>query len=114
MTARARVLTTAYCPCAKCCGKWADGTTALGRDVHEHPLGIASDHAVVPPWTWVDVPGYGRAQVDDTGSAMKASARDGVIHLDLRFLDHDEALRWGRQWLWVTLGAPEGSLENQR
>lgn len=38
-----RVKTTAYCPCAECCGRWADGgTTASGRQAVEG-LTVASN-----------------------------------------------------------------------
>ena len=38
-----KVKTTAYCPCKKCCGKWADGgTTASGRKAVEG-LTVASN-----------------------------------------------------------------------
>lgn len=38
-----RVKATAYCPCEKCCGKWADGgTTASGRKAVEG-LTVASN-----------------------------------------------------------------------
>ncbi len=105
----ARVLTTAYCPCDRCCGRWADGTTSLGVVVADHPRGIAADHSLVPPGTEVFVPGYGWAPVDDTGATMRESSLRGIVHLDLRFLDHDEARRWGRRWLWVAVRSPEAA-----
>jgi glycosyltransferase involved in cell wall biosynthesis/3D (Asp-Asp-Asp) domain-containing protein len=98
-----QVLTTGYCPCDVCCEEWADGITALGVDTTQQVKGVAADLSLVPPWTRLDVPGYGPAVVDDTGSMMRASARDGIVHLDLRFLTHDEALRWGRRWMVVEI-----------
>lgn len=107
-----RVLTTGYCPCAICCGEDADGITARGRRVDRHPFGIASDPGLVTPWLTLDIPGYGRAIVDDTGGAMRQSARRGVVHLDLRFTTHAEARRWGRRHLWIAMpaGAPASGL----
>jgi len=98
-----RVLTTGYCPCAICCAGSADGKTATGRDVRSHPFGIASDPKRVRPGLRLDIPGYGQAQVDDTGGAMRQSGRDGVIQLDLRFTGHEQARRWGRRWMWIAL-----------
>lgn len=98
------VLATAYCPCERCCGVYASTpTTAIGLDLATHPRGIAADHSLLPPLTVLDIPGYGTGTVDDTGSAMRRSGEEGVIHIDLRYQDHDEALRWGRQWLWIAI-----------
>ncbi|MHC5068540.1 MAG: 3D domain-containing protein [Planctomycetota bacterium] len=110
-------LTTGYCPCGKCCGKDADGRTAINRDVTRFPYGIAaSDKPKMLAYrTWVSVPGYGEAMVDDCGGAMRQSARVGRVHLDLRFKDHDEARRWGRQWHWLELPAdsPAAALQQE-
>lgn len=92
------VLCTGYCPCDVCCGEWANGTTSTLVDTAAQPRGIASDNDLVPVGTTLTIPGYGEATVDDTGAAMRQSARAGLVHLDLRFPAHDEALRWGSQW----------------
>ncbi len=101
-TRKARVLTTGYCPCVRCCED-TDRRTAINRDIDKHPKGIAADPKVVRYRTMIDVPGYGRAMVDDTGGAMRQSARKGIVHLDLRFRTHATAKRWGQQWVWVEL-----------
>lgn len=101
-TRKMRVLTTGYCPCVRCCED-SDRRTAINRDIDEHPKGIAADPKVIRYRTMIDVPGYGRAMVDDTGGAMRQSARKGIVHLDLRFRSHSAAKRWGEQWLWVEL-----------
>ncbi len=106
------VLTTAYCPCPICCGEHADGRTAINRDVQRHPFGIAVEPKLIPYRTELDIPGYGRALVDDTGGAMRQSATRDVVHLDLRFKTHDEARQWGRRWMWIWL--PEDSPAAQR
>ncbi|MBA3686474.1 MAG: 3D domain-containing protein [Planctomycetes bacterium] len=111
-TAWVRVLTTGYCPCAICCAGSDDGITSKGRDVRRHPHGIASDPKLVTPWLSLDIPGYGRAIVDDTGGAMRQSGKAGIVHLDLRFAGHEQARRWGRRILWIAMpaGAPASGL----
>jgi 3D (Asp-Asp-Asp) domain-containing protein len=99
----ARVLTTGYCPCWRCCGLSADGITAINRRIREYPHGIAADSQLVPYRTSLSVPGYGIANVDDTGGAMRQDARRGRLHLDLRFVSHDQAARWGRRWMWIAV-----------
>lgn len=105
-----KALTTAYCPCQICCEKVVqDMRTAINRDVNKHPHGIASAHQLVPPRIWLDVPGYGHAMVDDTGGAMRQSAKKGIVHLDLRYEDHQVARRWGRRWMWIAMPADCGA-----
>ncbi|MBA2479386.1 MAG: 3D domain-containing protein [Planctomycetes bacterium] len=99
-----KALTTAYCPCVICCEKvQQDWKTAINRDVRANPYGIASAHQLVPPRIWLDIPGYGHAMVDDTGGAMRQDAKRGIVHLDLRYEDHQVARRWGRRWMWIAL-----------
>jgi 3D (Asp-Asp-Asp) domain-containing protein len=86
---------TAYCPCEKCCGDWADGSFADGSPVGGKA--IAADTSIYPFGTEFDVPGYGRAVVKDRGGAIKGD------RLDLYFDTHQEALNFGRQNLTVTL-----------
>jgi 3D (Asp-Asp-Asp) domain-containing protein len=111
-TAWVRVLTTGYCPCSICCQGSADGITSIGRNVNDRPHGIASDPKLVTPRLVLDVPGYGRAEVDDTGGAMRQSGAQGIVHLDLRFADHAQAKVWGRRMLWIAmpLAAPAARL----
>lgn len=97
------VLTTAYCPCAKCCGADADGMTSIGRPVDRFPYGIAAAPKLVPYRTWLSIPGYGEFMVDDTGGAMRQSAERGIVHLDLRFKTHERALQWGRRPMWIAI-----------
>ena len=97
------VLTTGYCPCSICCGKDADGRTAINRDVTKFPYGIAVEPKLIPYRSMLSVPGYGRFMVDDTGGAMRQSAKKGTVHLDLRFKTHQRARKWGRQWLWIAV-----------
>jgi 3D (Asp-Asp-Asp) domain-containing protein len=102
----ARAMTTGYCPCWRCCGVGSDGHTSTRRDVRDYPFGLAVDSGLMPYGTQVLVPGYGLADADDTGGAMRQHARDGLLHIDLRFKTHAEAQRWGVRWLWIAV--PDG------
>lgn len=97
------VKTTGYCPCARCCGKDADGYTARMRDVSRFPHGIAVDPELIPYEMWLDIPGYGHHMVDDTGGAMRQSGKRDIVHMDLRFKTHAQARRWGVRWMWVAI-----------
>lgn len=87
---------SAYCPCAECCGKWADGVTASGHKIQPGDKFVAADKRY-PFGTIMNVPGYGRVPVLDRGGAIKGNK------LDVFFHSHKEALRWGRQYLNVTI-----------
>ena len=52
---------------------------------------IAADTAIIPMGTQVYIMGYGRASVQDTGSAIHGNI------IDLAFNSRGEALRWGRR-----------------
>jgi len=100
---RVRAVVTAYCPCRKCCGKYADGKTATGRSAYLP--GCAVDPKRVRYGSTIRIPpvnGFPAFSVvaDDTGSAMRRSKR---IHIDLRFKTHAEALRFGRNNVWVRI-----------
>jgi len=83
---------TAYCACARCCGK-ATGITASGRKA-EYGV-VAVDTRVIPLGTKLyieNVDGsftYGEAIAADTGSAIKGNK------VDLFFPTHQEALEFG-------------------
>lgn len=81
---------TAYCPCEKCCGEWADGFFANGTPVGG--LAIAADGSI-PFGTKINVPGYELAMVKDRGFAITKG------RLDLYFDKHQTALNWGNQVL---------------
>jgi 3D (Asp-Asp-Asp) domain-containing protein len=91
---------TAYCPCEKCCGKWAlnrpDGIvyTASGA-IAQEGVTIAADWSVFPVGTVVFVEGYGTRTVQDKGAAVKGNA------IDVYFESHEEALVFGRQKVLV-------------
>lgn len=85
---------TAYCPCAKCCGKWADGITATGTTATQGRT-IAVDPGVIPLGSLVRFKGPdGEVRdytAEDTGGAIKGQ------RIDLYFDSHQEALEWGVQ-----------------
>lgn len=85
---------TAYCPCEKCCGQWADGQTASGHWIKAGDRFVAAPKHI-PFGTILDIPGYGVVPVLDRGGAIT------VDRLDVFFSTHQEALIWGVQYLTV-------------
>ena len=95
-----RMKVTAYCCCSICCEKWSGGgVTSTGRDASLP--GAAADPRVLPYGTVLDIPGIGVRAIDDTGGAMRKSARKQAIHIDVRMATHAEARAWGVRWLEV-------------
>ena len=85
---------TAYCPCEKCCGRFADGYTASGAKAEGQLIAAPKE---IPYHTWIDVPGYGMAEVLDRGGSIKGR------RLDVFFPTHQEALNWGVKYLEIEL-----------
>ena len=85
---------TAYCPCEKCCGKWADGYTASGHKIESGDLIVAAP-PTFPFGTRIFIPHYGQAVVQDRGGAITGN------RLDVLFATHEEALQWGVKYLKV-------------
>lgn len=83
-------IVTAYCPCRKCCGKWANGYFANNEPVGG--LAIAADPSI-PFGTKMYIPGYGIAEVKDRGGAIKGNK------LDVYFDTHRAAIEWGKREL---------------
>ena len=85
---------TAYCPCAKCCGKWANGITATGTTATEGRT-IAVDPALIPYGATVTVyfpDGASHSYTaEDCGGGIKGN------RLDIYFDDHQAALQFGVQ-----------------
>lgn len=85
---RKRTMTvTAYCPCEKCCGAYANGYTATGEKATQG-VTIAADQDVLPMGTKIELDGH-TYTVQDTGGAIAGN------RLDLYFDSHEDALRWG-------------------
>ena len=83
---------TAYCKGSCCCGKWADGITASGAKAQGKLIAAPKE---IPFGTWIDIPGYGYAEVLDRGGSIKGK------RLDVFFPTHQEALNWGVQYLEI-------------
>lgn len=79
------------------------GITSTGVDTDEHPRGIAVAPSIIPYGSVIAVPGYGAAVADDTGGAMRKDARRGIVHIDLRFPSHKQAMAWGVRKLTITV-----------
>lgn len=81
-------VTTAYCPCSKCCGK-STGITASGLPATpNHTVAMSSTY---PFGTKIEIEGYGIYVVEDRGGAIKGD------RIDIFFSSHQEALNWGRK-----------------
>lgn len=78
---------TAYCPCEKCCGEYANGYTATGEKAIQG-VTIAADPDVLPMGTEIELDGH-TYTVQDTGGAIAGN------RLDLYFDSHEDALQWG-------------------
>lgn len=100
-----RMEVTAYCPCARCCGDYADGVTASGLPVtHNDGRFVAADTDLLPIGTLLRVPGYAGddpVPVLDRGGAIRGE------RLDVFFADHEQARQWGRRTLRVEVVLPE-------
>lgn len=93
---------SAYCPCEKCCNGFSDGKTSIGRDAWK-TYGVAADPKLLPYGKKLNIPGVGIRIVDDTGCAMRQSAKEGIYHIDVRFHNHEDAKEFGVQWLYVKI-----------
>jgi len=99
---------TAYCPCRKCCGKWADGITASGKPVTANGgFFVAADRSI-PFGTMVAIPGYAAGKpvpVLDRGGAIKDGKLDVFLpdSPQLGLTGHQRAIQWGRQTLIVEI-----------
>jgi 3D (Asp-Asp-Asp) domain-containing protein len=84
---------SAYCPCKKCCEKFADGITASGHHIAKGDVFVAAPRKY-PFGTEMVIEGYAGGKVVkvlDVGGAIKGNK------LDLFFYTHGEALQWGRR-----------------
>lgn len=86
---------TAYCPCAKCCGAWADGITFTGA-VATPGRTIAVDPSVIPLGSTVIINGK-EYVAEDIGGAIKGD------RIDIFFATHDDALQFGVQYADVKI-----------
>lgn len=77
---------TAYCPCAECCGRWADGVTASGLPAG--PGIVAVDPDVIPLGSTVIIDGL-KYLAADTGSGVTGN------HIDVCLASHWEIVEHG-------------------
>ncbi len=96
-----KMVVTAYSPDWRSCGNSADGITATLHSVHTngHRL-VAADPRVLAYGSMLTVPGYDSGNVVpvlDCGGAIKGN------RLDLLFPTHEQARKWGRKTVTVTV-----------
>ena len=78
---------TFYCPCEKCCGKWAGGKTASGtKPTANRTVAAPKSFAF---GTQIRIEGLGHFVVEDRGGAIKGNRLDVFVD------SHAEALRLG-------------------
>lgn len=94
-----KVIATAYCSCAQCCGVWAENRengivyTASGA-IAQAGHTIAVDTSVIPFGSVVLIDGI-QYVAEDTGGAIQGN------RIDIYFDSHDEALQFGIQELTI-------------
>ncbi|MFT8364161.1 MAG: 3D domain-containing protein [Sporolactobacillus sp.] len=83
-----RVQSTAYCE---------KGITATGFNFNRNPKAkiIAVDPRVIPMFSLVLIPGYGKAIARDTGGRIKGNI------IDVHFSSKQQAIRWGRKHITI-------------
>jgi 3D (Asp-Asp-Asp) domain-containing protein len=95
------MVVTAYSPDERSCGDSADGITATLHSVQTNDFAlVAADPSILRYGTMLTVPGYDQDRIVpvlDRGGAIKGR------RLDVLYPTHEEARRWGRQSLTVTV-----------
>ena len=87
---------TAYCTCRVCCGVYSGGNRTASGTVPTSNRTIAVDTNVIPFRTKVIINGQVYV-AEDRGGAIKGK------RIDMFFMTHKEALRWGRRTMEVYL-----------
>ena len=82
---------TAYCPCAKCCGRWAGPGQRTAAGTVPTPGRTVAGPRSVPLGTRVHIAGIGWRTVED----RTAKRFDG--RWDVFFATHAEAVKFGKQ-----------------
>ena len=89
---------TAYCGCSECCGAYAEGRGDVVYGAIGEPLTANYSIAVDP-----NVIGFGET-VMINGQQYKAQDTGGLIkgnRIDIYMDDHEEAIKWGVQYIEV-------------
>jgi 3D (Asp-Asp-Asp) domain-containing protein len=96
-------LLTAYCACEKCCGKKpnnpAYGLMASGKKVY--------DGAVACNWlpfkTKLLIGGKIYTVEDRGAKSLFGDKNNHIKHIDIYMPSHNEALKWGKKYMSVTI-----------
>ena len=100
------VVTSGYCNCSICCGRWAGGPTASGAyPKSNHTIAVDANNPFVPMGTHVVMNGV-EYVVEDTG----AFARYGV-QFDVYYGSHSEASAHGHKTWEAFIADSNGSRE---
>lgn len=99
------VVTTGYCNCYICCGKWSGGLTASGTVPKSgHTLAVDAGNPIVPMGTKVIINGT-TYTVEDTGN-LNAHGTD----FDIYFGNHQQAQNWGKKRVEAFLAEGRGGI----
>lgn len=83
---------SAYCGCAKCCGKTTGRTASGTKATAGRTVAMSSKYAF---GTKVEIKGYGTYTVEDRGGAIKGNK------IDIYFDSHQDALNFGRKTVYL-------------
>lgn len=92
---------TAYCPCEKCCGQWANKRE--GKVVGAYGIELQQGVSVAAPYpcgTVLEIEGLGEFTVHDKTADWIVERYHGRI-VDVFFETHEEAVRFGKRTLQV-------------
>ncbi|MDO4170593.1 MAG: NlpC/P60 family protein [Lachnospiraceae bacterium] len=86
------VVTSGYCNCVLCCGKWAGGNTATGTKPRaDHTIAVDAKNPTVPLGTEIIMNGT-LYKAEDTGAFAKYG-----VDFDIYFDSHTTAQNWGHK-----------------
>jgi 3D (Asp-Asp-Asp) domain-containing protein len=90
---RKKMEASAYCGCAKCCGKAGQKTTSGTIPQQGRTIAVPR---YIPFGTIVNIEGLGPRVAEDTGKAITGD------HIDVFFNNHQDALNFGRKYVNVS------------
>lgn len=100
------VVTSGYCNCVICCGKWSGGVTASGvKPTSNHTLAVDAKNPIVPLGTKVIMNGN-EYTVEDTGNFAKYG-----VDFDVYYDTHLQALAHGHKKWEAYLADSNGAKE---